>query len=164
VSLRFQIRAALASDLPAVVALERSIGEAPHWAEAEYTGILGADAGASVRRCLLVAERAEQLVGFAVGKVIGSGPDTMAELESVVVAEEARRAGIGRALLEGVLAWCREMGAAEVELEVRSENSAAIALYRRMAFVEVGLRRRYYQAPEDDAVLMRIEIRTADPG
>lgn len=163
-NVEFQVRAARASDLPAVVALERSIAEAPHWAEAEYAGILGADAGASVRRCLLVAEREGHIVGFAVGKVIGSGTDTVAELESVVVAEQARRTGIGRALLERVLAWCGEMRAAEMELEVRSENSAAIALYRRMGFVEVGLRKRYYRAPVDDAVLMRIEIRTADSG
>lgn len=161
-NVEFQVRAARASDLPAVVALERSVAEAPHWAEAEYAGILGVDA--AVRRCLLVAEREGHIVGFAVGKVIGSGTDTVAELESVVVAEQARRTGIGRALLERVLAWCGEMRAGEMELEVRSENSAAIALYRRIGFVEVGLRRRYYRAPVDDAVLMRIEIRTADSG
>jgi ribosomal-protein-alanine N-acetyltransferase len=96
-----------------------------------------------------------ELAGFAVGKAIGSGDDVLAELESVAVAESARRAGIGRALSEGVIAWCREMGAAGVELEVRSANFGAIALYRRLRFVEVGLRKRYYKDPDDDAVLMQ---------
>jgi [ribosomal protein S18]-alanine N-acetyltransferase len=152
---RVQVRAARASDLHAVVALERSIAEAPHWAEAEYAGILEAGTDGGVRRCLLVAERSMELAGFAVGKAIGSGDDVLAELESVAVAESARRAGVGKALSEGVIAWCREMGAAGVELEVRSANFAAIALYRRMGFVEVGLRKRYYKDPDDDAVLMQ---------
>jgi ribosomal-protein-alanine N-acetyltransferase len=96
-----------------------------------------------------------ELAGFAVGKAIETGEDVLAELESVAVAETARRAGVGRALSEGVIAWCREVGAAGVGLEVRSANSAAIALYHGMGFVEVGWRKRYYRDPEDDAVLMQ---------
>lgn len=150
------MRQARASDLEAVVALERSVADAPHWMAAEYEAI-GADAGDALRRCLLVAEQFEGvLAGFAVGKVIGAGPDAVAELESVVVAAKVRRAGIGRALCEEVIRWCRAAGATSVELEVRSANAGAIALYRDMGFVEEGRRRGYYRSPEDDAVLMRI--------
>lgn len=162
----FRVRQARASDLEAVIALERSVADAPHWTAAEYEAI-GADAGDALRRCLLVAEQfkgepKDILAGFAVGKLIGAGADAVAELESVVVAAKVRRAGIGRALCEEVIRWCRAAGATSIELEVRSANDGAIALYRDMGFVEEGRRRGYYRSPEDDAVLMRISSSLAD--
>ena len=39
----FRVRVAEAADLAAVVALERGIAEAPHWAEAEYAAMVSAD-------------------------------------------------------------------------------------------------------------------------
>lgn len=148
-----RIRTARREDVGAVVALERGVVEASHWAEGEYVGIVGGVTGGAVRRCLLVAERGDALVGFAVGKVIaGVG----GELESVAVAAGARRAGVGRALCEAVISWCRAEGAEEVELEVRSASQAAMALYESLGFVRVGMRRGYYREPADDAVLMRL--------
>jgi ribosomal-protein-alanine N-acetyltransferase len=146
-----RIRAARREDVEAVVALERGVAEAPHWAEREYVGMVERAPGGAVRRCLLVAERGDALVGFAVGKVVvGVG----GELESVAVAAGARRAGVGRALCEAVIAWCRGEAAWEVELEVRSASRGAIALYESLGFVAVGMRKGYYREPSDDAVLM----------
>lgn len=153
-----RIRLAQGNDVGAVIALERMISTAPHWAEREYAGIVGADQSGSVRRCLLVANEGMNLVGFAVGKVIGTGGEAIAALESVVVAETARRKGVGRALCEAVIAWCGVNGAGGMELEVRSANEAAIALYRRLGFVEAGRRKGYYSEPKDDAVLMQLEM------
>lgn len=150
-----RIRRGQASDLEAVIALGRSIEEVPHWSEDVYGSLLGQDEGTrAVRRYLVVAECAEELVGFAVGKVVGTGIDAVAELESVAVAKEARHRGVGRALCEEVIAWGRSEGAINVELEVRSANAPALALYRGMGFVEVGVRKGYYHSPPDDAVLM----------
>jgi [ribosomal protein S18]-alanine N-acetyltransferase len=147
-----RVRVARREDVGEVVALEREVVEAPHWAEGEYVGIVDG-AGGAVRRYLLVAERGEVLVGFAVGKVIaGVG----GELESVAVAAGKRRAGVGRALCEGVISWCRAEGAAEVELEVRSASRGPISLYESLGFVRVGLRKGYYREPVDDAILMRL--------
>ena len=162
-SLEFRIRAARADDIESVIALERSIASAPHWPEAEYAAIPGADAGGAVRRCLLVAERGAKerqgdLIGFAVGKVIGAGAGAVAELESVAVAEQARRTGVGRALCAATIEWSLAEGAANVELEVRSTNISAIGLYDRLGFVRTGLRRGYYRDPEEDAVLMQRQI------
>ena len=113
----FRIRVAEAADLRGVVALERATREAPHWAEAEYAAIVNADGDVDswVRRCLLVAETEGRLLGFAVGKAIGSGAGSVAELESVAVEAAARREGVGRALCEAVVVWCREQGAAAME-------------------------------------------------
>lgn len=74
----------------------------------------------AVRRCLLVAEAEGRLLGFAVGKVIGSGTDGVGELESVAVDGSARRMGVGRALCRAVFAWCEGQNAEVVELEVRA--------------------------------------------
>lgn len=140
-------------DLSDVVALERSLVEAPHWAEAEYVAVVQGGAG-FVRRCLFVAEAEGILVGFAVGKIV----DGIAELESVAVSLGKRRGGIGRALCEAVVEWGKGQGAAAVELEVRAGSEGPIALYRALRFVAVGLRPGYYSYPVDDAVLMRLDL------
>lgn len=149
-----RVRAAGAGDLAGVIALERGVAEAPHWAEADYAAVLDAGGGL-VRRCLFVAESAgELLIGFAVGKVV----EGSAELEGVAVRVEARRCGVGKVLCVAVADWCREQGAMELELEVRAASAGAIALYAGMGFVAVGRRREYYREPVDDALLMRLDL------
>lgn len=150
-----RVRAAAVEDITAVLALERGIAEAPHWPASDYAAILS---GEGVRRCLLLAETGDELAGFAVGKVIDAGPETLAELESVAVRRDMRRQGIGQALCEAVSVWCRAQGAAVLELEVRSAGAGAIALYGRLGFEPVGRRRAYYQEPADDALLMRLKL------
>lgn len=150
-----RIRAAVADDIPAVVALEQRTEQAPHWSEADYASILRGD---SPRRCLLIAEFGGELAGFAVGKVISAGSETLAELESVAVRGAVRRQGVGSALCAAVARWCRVQGAAALELEVRSASAGAIALYQRLDFEPVGRRRAYYRDPVDDALLMRLKL------
>lgn len=138
--------------------LERSVAEAPHWGEGEYAAMVEGVAGGELRRCLLVAERGKDLVGFGVSKVIGLGEGAQAEVESVAVAVGARRSGVGMALCEAMFAWCRVEGAGKVELEVRSANTGAMGLYERLGFRVEGKRKGYYREPDDDAVLMRLEF------
>ena len=149
------VRAAVAGDVAAVIALERQIVGAPHWNGADYAAILHRG---SLLRCLFIAEFDGKFAGFAVGKVIEAGSEALAELESVVVGVELRRKGIGAALCEAVVDWCRVQGAAVIELEVRAANSGAIALYERLGFEPVGRRRGYYREPVDDALLMRLKL------
>jgi len=155
----FRVRVAEAGDVVGVVALERGIAEAPHWAEAEYAAMVDPDkAGGAVRRCFFVAEAEGRLLGFAVGKVIGSNAEGVAELESVAVEAAARRAGVGKALCRAVVAWCRGQGVAAVELEVRAGSAGAIALYAGLGFLVAGRRVGYYLAPVEDALLMRLDL------
>ena len=78
-----------------------------------------------------------------------------AELANLAVVPAWHRQGIGRRLLEAVLASVRGGGAAEIWLEVRQSNTAARRLYEHAGFTEVGLRRRYYDRPVEDAIVMR---------
>lgn len=150
-----KVRRGEASDLKAVMALERGVEEAPHWSEEDYVSAILGKHGA-VHRLLVIAEHLDELVGFAIGKVMDVGSDAVTELESVVVHRRARRTGVGKALCEEVIAWGRGEGAFDVELEVRSANAPARALYRSLGFFEVGIRKSYYSSPPDDAVLMNL--------
>lgn len=54
---------------------------------------------------------------------------------------------------------CHRASAESVLLEVRASNQPALALYASMGFQRVGLRKRYYSNPEEDAVLMTLPLR-----
>jgi ribosomal protein S18 acetylase RimI-like enzyme len=55
-------------------------------------------------------------------------------LEDLFVTAEARGSGLGRALTEAVIERARERGCRRVELDVNTENPAALALYRSLGF------------------------------
>jgi ribosomal-protein-alanine N-acetyltransferase len=162
----FRIRPAVEEDITGAVRLERTIENVPHWAVADYVAaVVEADHAADlqgIERCFFVAEAGRQVVGFAVGRLTMLEAEVLAELETVAVADAFRRAGIGRALCEAVIRWARENRAAEIELEVRSRSAGAISLYKALGFSAVGARRNYYRDPADDAVLMRLALRTSD--
>ena len=163
---RIELRSAAASDLSAIIALERAADGAPHWPQATYEAILGEQLAAG-QRCLIVAETDAALAGFAVGLMhripATDREDRVAELESVVVAPSARRSGIGRALCCAVLDWCRSNRATEVVLEVRAGSAGAIALYAGLGFTQAGRRPRYYRDPDEDALIMRLPLDRSGP-
>lgn len=72
------------------------------------------------------------------------------------VAREARRVGIGGALLEAAAAWAAGTGAERLVLGVFPENRRAVAFYERHGFVREGLRRRQYRRGDEyhDEMLM----------
>jgi [ribosomal protein S18]-alanine N-acetyltransferase len=76
----------------------------------------------------------------------------------LAVDPSARRGGVGRRLVETVIAEARSTGARMVLLEVRASNTSALSLYRAAGFVESGVRRGYYSDNDEDAVLMRLEL------
>jgi len=155
----WEIRQASDSDLAEVILLERETVTAPHWSAAEYASLLLTENG--VRRCLYVARQTYGLGGFAVGNVIGSAPDGEAELESVVVANDLRRQGLGSALCRAVMEWSHREGAAAITLEVRAASPWALRLYGGLGFVAIGRRPGYYHDPTDDAVVMRCALYSA---
>jgi [ribosomal protein S18]-alanine N-acetyltransferase len=71
------------------------------------------------------------------------------------VAKAHRRSRIAEKLLENVIeaAPCAEK---HIWLEVRKSNSAAVSFYRSMNFVERGIRKNFYRAPTEDALIMEL--------
>ena len=75
-------------------------------------------------------------------------------ITNVAVFPEYRRCGIAAGILEVYLNFAQANGLAFLTLEVRPTNEAAIALYRRFGFEEVGRRRNYYDLPKEDALIL----------
>lgn len=79
-----------------------------------------------------------------------------AHIVTIAAHPDFRRQGLGESLLVGIIAKTAEQGAALVTLEVRITNTAAQALYDKLGFVRVGLRRKYYNDNGEDAILMTL--------
>lgn len=67
-----------------------------------------------------------------------------AEINTITVDPDARRIGVGQALLDAVERRLKDAGVTRTLLEVAVDNDAAIALYRKNGFAEVGRRKGYY--------------------
>lgn len=83
-----------------------------------------------------------------------------AHLLDISIARTAQGTGMGRELLDFLRSEARQRGAAQFFLEVRPSNEAALALYRKADFVQIGRRRGYYPAIEgrEDAIVMRCSL------
>jgi len=90
--------------------------------------------------------------GIPIGFALAGGAADERELLSIGVLPDHRRIGIGRRLVEMVIAKSIEHGAARLFLEVAEDNSAAQQLYRNLGFVPVGRRPGYYRRKSGPAV------------
>ncbi len=107
------------------------------------------------QHCFLVALDGDKVLGYVgLMYVLDEG-----YISNVAVAPQARRKGIGDALIAHLLRWAHENGLAFVTLEVRESNQAAIALYKKHGFQTVGLRKKYYDFPKENAILMTIFLK-----
>jgi ribosomal-protein-alanine N-acetyltransferase len=73
---------------------------------------------------------------------------------NVAVAASFQRRGIGRQLMNHVIALGEQTEHHLVTLEVRASNEPAKLLYVTMGFAPVGIRRRYYRDNDEDAIVM----------
>jgi len=103
----------------------------------------------------VVAIDDDELVGYA--GIAVAGPDE-AWINNVAVRRDRQRRGIGRALVDALLAEAERNQVAEVLLEVAVDNAAAQKLYGSYGFMVVGRRRGYYQPSDTDALVMRLEV------
>jgi [ribosomal protein S18]-alanine N-acetyltransferase len=145
-----------AQDLDRMLMLAAASAEAPRWTRRDYEQLLLAAPAEPLARCAMVALCGDSLAGLAVASLLQQ--ETVAEVDGLVVDQDYRRQGIGSALICAAMAWAANAGASGVRLEVRASNTAAIALYRRHGFCQVGIRRAYYSAPAEDAVLMQAPL------
>lgn len=125
------------------------------------------DGEAYLERIGLGRDGSQIFVACLDGRVVGESSaklHTMSQLSHVAmlavqVHPEAQGRGIGRALMEAALAWCRERDAIRIQLFVRADNDRAIALYRSLDFEVEAVRRRFIRAPDgrflDDLSMVR---------
>lgn len=103
---------------------------------------------------VLAAEDDGRLEGFIMLRVAADE----AEILTLAVHPDARRRGVGLALIETAQIAAAAAGAESLWLEVAADNTAALALYDRAAFDEAGRRTGYYRLGDGrrmDAIVMR---------
>ena len=155
-----QLRLATLDDLEALVDLE-----ALTFPEDPWTPFMLADELMSPASRYWIAAGDDRRHRDDVGAPIGYGGvkvgGDQADVMTIGVAPQARGRGAGAAILDALLDWARQAGAAEIFLDVRPSNEGAIALYNSRGFVEIGRRPRYFRNPVEEAVEMRAPLTRA---
>ena len=133
------------ADMDAVLSIERGVHAHP-WTPGNF-----ADALRSKYVCK-VFEVNHEMIGYAV--LMPAVDD--AELLDIAIDARYQGHGWGSRLLQEMMVLARRQDMQRMVLEVRASNAAAISLYRKAGFADIGLRRDYYPAQNgrEDAILM----------
>jgi ribosomal-protein-alanine N-acetyltransferase len=149
---RIHIRRMALEDIPVVADLDRRSFSLPWSARAFAHEVTDNDHA----RCWVAevkeGDRSPVLAGIAVVWLIVDE----AHIATIAVEPQMRGQGIGRAMMETLLADARSQGMLSVTLEVRRSNLAARSLYQRFGFEEVGVRIRYYKDNFEDALILTV--------
>lgn len=143
-------------DVADVADLEEAVYPDDAWSEATWW----AELAGRPRRHYVIARSGDgppaPIAGYAGIDINGDHADVM----TIAVAPQHRGTGLGSLLLTRMHDAAREAKASAVLLEVRADNSAALALYARHGYDQISVRRRYYQSGSTmtgdvDAIVMR---------
>ncbi len=147
--MEYQLVPMAEAHIPQIAALEEANFSQP-WSESLFRDLMGSE-----HSTMLVAEGPD-------GTVLGyAGLTTVLDegyIDNIAVDGRYRRQGVAQALLGEFIRRGREGGLAFLTLEVRASNAPAIALYEKMGFELAGRRRRYYDDPPEDALLMTLKF------
>jgi [ribosomal protein S18]-alanine N-acetyltransferase len=150
-----RFRPVLEGDLARVMEIEQA-GFAHPWSERLLRNEL-ANAWSVLLAAVEGEGPSERMLGYLIFWVVHDEIHVL----NVATAPEARRRGIGRALLDQAARHGQGRGCRLVTLEVRRSNAAAIGLYRSLGYRQVGVRPRYYAEENEDAIVMTLDL---DPG
>lgn len=138
------IRRMTAQDVEKVAQIESANFTQP-WSENAFITALQ-----SKDNILLVAERDSGIIGYiCMYVVLDEG-----EITNVAVAQSSRGDGVGSLIMREAFGCAAKAGVQRIVLEVRVSNTPAIGLYKKMGFVELGIRKGFYDMPKEDAYIM----------
>jgi ribosomal-protein-alanine N-acetyltransferase len=146
---RVRLRGMREDDLDAVLLIERDCFPSP-WSRENFLYEVRLNRAAAN----WVLEQGDVILGYAC--VWFLGPEL--KINNLAIRRDQRRRGLGDRMLLALLARARELGCETAQLEVRPSNRAALALYRKHGFVEVGRRKNYYRVEGEDAILLERAI------
>ena len=143
----FNVRDMVLSDVSHISFIEQQVTPHP-WRESQFID-------SHAKHSCLVLEQDNSVVGYAIYHVVVGE----AEILNIAVAPSYQSQGYGRQLLDYMVDIVSNQ-AERFFLEVRVSNEKAIQLYESIGFVEVCLRRNYYQTDKgpEDAMLMAMEL------
>lgn len=134
--------------IPSVAKIESEVFSAP-WSEQAFYDTLSLEYAH-----FFVAVEKEAVAGYC-GIYLAADEG---EITNVAVASGWRRQKIAQRLLQKVMEEAHGRGIKRIFLEVRSRNEPAVCLYHKNGFESVGIRKNYYQNPQDDALVMMLRI------
>ncbi|OLO70206.1 alanine acetyltransferase [Actinomyces oris] len=168
-----RLREMAAGDLETIARLESELFGAEAWSRDLLAAELAASQGPGADRRYVVVE-SDETDDDAADRATGAGPHgprllgyaglyhagglSSADLLTIATVPAARGRGIASLMLTELVSTAREVSCPDVLLEVRQSNEAAQRLYARHGFVPIDRRRRYYQVPPEDAVVMRLTL------
>ena len=101
----------------------------------------------------LVAVDNDRVLGYVGSQTVLGETDMM----NVAVHPDCRKQGIGQTLVNALVDGLKEKESRCLTLEVRASNAPARALYEKLGFAQMGLRKNYYRNPKEDALILRKE-------
>lgn len=101
-----------------------------------------------------VAKIGEELVGYTCTWRI----EDELQIANIAVDKVYRRKGIAQKLIEWIIQQGLKQNCRTVLLDVRESNFAALELYRKFGFEEIGRRKNYYRCPVENAIIMQKKI------
>jgi ribosomal protein S18 acetylase RimI-like enzyme len=136
------LRKAVAADTRAIMALENSCFDDEHerFGAGQVRRLIAS--GSAVVTVALVDA---QIVGWAAGLVKRHATCNSGRIYALAVDPAARGMKVGQLLMEQVIGQLRSRGTVRIYLEVRKDNHAAIALYRKLGFTDFKHLRHYYR-------------------
>ena len=139
------VRRMTIADLDAVVAIEEATFPTP-WSKDSFRQEIERNVAARY----LVAEKDGQVIGYAGAWVILDE----SHITNIAIAEVQRGNGYGRVLTQALMQYLANLGAEYATLEVRKSNIRAQNLYKSLGFIQLGVRKRYYEDNQEDALIM----------
>ncbi len=140
-----KIRRMWAIDIDEVVEVERQAFTTP-WSRKAFE----AEMYDNDLACYLVMISSGKIIGYAGAWLILDE----AHVTNIALLPQYHHQGLGECLLNELIAYVRERGAASMTLEVRVSNLSAQKLYAKLGFVQKGIRRQYYTDSKEDALIM----------
>ncbi|MBQ2901637.1 MAG: ribosomal protein S18-alanine N-acetyltransferase [Agathobacter sp.] len=142
------IRKMTLEDVEAVVQIEQECFSLP-WSEKSFVDSISRE-----DTIFLVCEEASVITGY-MGLYISFDE---ASVTNVAVSPDFRKRGYGEQLVATAKEVAKDVGAESIFLEVRVSNVPAISLYKKLGFEELGIRKKFYEHPVEDAIIMKVGI------
>jgi ribosomal-protein-alanine acetyltransferase len=146
-----QIRVASEADLEKIMQIEKACFGNDAWSKSNMKSEILAP-----HTTYVVAEESNSLIGYAGLSKLASS--TSCDIQTIAVSESHRGLGVGRKLMESLLAFARAQKAKEVFLEVREDNLTPQKLYSSLGFNAIDRRENYYQPDGVAAIVMRLDL------
>jgi len=142
------IRRAAKSDIPGIIEIEKVSFSEPWDAQ------LFLDAIGSEDKYLFIAQIGKSITGYIVfEKVLDEG-----HITNLAVGRDRQRKGIATELVNTALDLAKSLKIKEIFLEVRESNEAAKKLYSKFGFEQIGRRKKYYSAANEDALILHMNV------